>query len=214
MEIFSIFGLISLLFSSQFNQDTTYHQRMDDNYSITDSMIIENYREDLSNQSIFTLDTETFKNDSLNQVIIISLNTDFYRSDIYHFYQNDIPKYLMDYCKEHIQLNRYDIDANKELVEIIKNGMDINSHYFITERGCKVGMTQKEVLNIYGKPLQEKTDDTLKILIWKFYGIEDYIHKKNIPKELVLNYRDFAYTLKIYLKNGLVNFIHINNAIP
>ncbi len=137
----------------------------------------------------------SFSNGSGEQVIVIVTHTDNSRGDTYYFKKNNIVpdmdpfRYLLynDLCtpeREHPKCIKIK-DTKAFLQKSIKYAPPVDDKYFITQKGIKLGMSQDEVIKIYGQPdLKQisKSDKSKATYIWKIDGVIE-VECEEVPLE-------------------------------
>jgi hypothetical protein len=106
----------------------------DDDYPITDEMLREYHDADYKRHVILPDPTAFLKNDKLNQLILVMLSTDYYRSEIDHFYADSIPDDLLKLYSEFVRINNLKADAESKLKSLIKAAKEAPPQYFCVFR--------------------------------------------------------------------------------
>jgi hypothetical protein len=200
-----IYGFANIhVFANELYNDDGYNI----NWEMKKSNIVDSF--DDKRYSFLVDDSSVFKNNRLNETIIIQLHTDLYPSEIFHFYKDNIPKDLLKHYHEFAALNKIDINIADNLNTLIKESREIDERYFTTKMGFKLGMNKSDAINIYGAPHKTEKDKNTSILIWDYFGN----YSTEIIPDSLLSASKFGYTLKVYFQDDIAYFINMSNIIP
>jgi len=163
----------------------------------------------------FSYDKAWFSNDTLKQTLVFELYTDYHRIVTYHFYNNDIPTDLINRMELHIDGGELALDKQKlkDFSGFLKQTTKINSTYFITDKGFRLGDTKQKAIENYGFPDKSLTNNGIEKLEWDFVGDEIYdgipdLKGKSFAKD------SFGYQVVMYYKNGKLIGQILHNDIP
>jgi hypothetical protein len=187
-----------------------------DDYPITDSVFgnDQNGRK-IKVGSVRSLDKCWFSNDSLKQTIIIELYTDHHRMLTYHFYNDHIPPALIQLIgitKENGDTATY---AQKlySFSGFVSKAKKINSYYFTTNKGIKLGDNIEQVQAYYGKAKSFVTTDGITLYQWNFTGDLLYDGKSDLAGGPLAKDSYGHQTMMFFKNNRLIGLI-LQNEIP
>lgn len=182
-----------------------------DDYSITNAMLDDktsgNPARKIQSGSIYSVEKAWFTNDTLNQTIVFVLYTDHYRAITYHFYNNNVPADLIDGIELYENVESTTIMEPTTIKQKLRNfngflnqATRINSRYFVTNKGFRLGDTKQKATKTYGNPDKKSKHDGVEKLQWDFV---------NIP--LV---HSFGHHVVMYFKKGRLIGLILDNDIP
>lgn len=163
--------------------------------------------------NIVSLDKVWYRNDSLQEVLVFELYTDYYRNIIFHFKMNDIPKELLKI----IELNNTDGDTVNQLLKqkffagFIKSAKKITHKFFRSNKGFRLGDSKTEALTLYGKPDKTSRTGNVDKYEWDFVGDAFYDPKKDAGKKVAFGYGH--QTIMFFREEKLIALI-LHNDIP
>jgi hypothetical protein len=145
-----------------------------DDYPITNEIISkigdqsDNFK--LTSGSTISIEQCWFKHS--NQSLIIQLATDYYRYYTYHFNNQDIPNDILYNIGFHTESGQLAEDKNvkKDFNGFLKQSSIIDSKYFQSNLGFKLGSTKKDAIDQYGEPDSVKINDSIEKIEWHFTG--------------------------------------------
>ncbi|SHN41236.1 hypothetical protein SAMN05216311_112215 [Chitinophaga sp. CF418] len=176
-----------------------------DDYPITNVMLDDktsgNPTRKIQSGSIYSDEKVWFTNDTLNQTIVFELYTDHYRGITYHFYNNDVTADLID------RIELYENGEPATIKQKLKNfngflsqATRIDSRYFATNKGFRLGDTKQKATKTYGNPHKKSMHNGVEKLEWDFV---------NIP--LV---HSFGHHIVMYFKKGRLIRLILYNDVP
>lgn len=198
--------------------DTIKRLEVDD-YPLTNKLFLSqsesNQYLELKSGTIISHDKAWFCNDTLNQILVFELYTDYHRLVTYHFYKNDIPIEIINRIELHTKVG--DTATNKQKQNdfngLVKQAISISSKYFTTEKGFRLGDTKQKAIDIYGSPDKKIVNNGIEKIEWEFIGDEFYDGKTNLNgKPLAKN--SFGHSIAMYFKNGKLIGQILFNHIP
>lgn len=190
-----------------------------DDYPITNTMLADKTSNNSSYKKqsglIYAYDKAWFSNDSLKQILVFELYTDYHRMVTYHFYNNNIPNDLIYRMELHIDGGELASEKQKlnDFSGFLKQTAKINSTYFITDKGFRLGDTKQKGIDNYGKPDKSSLSNGIERLEWNFIGDEVY-DKKTDLKGKPLAKDSFGHQIVMYFKNGKLIGQILYNDIP
>jgi hypothetical protein len=160
-----------------------------DDYPISDKMF------DLEKEIIignYGSNCNWFINDTLDEVLVFNLYTDYHRMYTFHFLRNKFP---INFLKE-IPFNSYHKDTSTKYIDektffkYVEKSKKISRNYFVTKSGIYLGEEESKILNKFGKPNKIETFDKFKKLTWgeKTKRIELFFIDKKLASIAI--YRD------------------------
>ncbi len=145
-------------------------------YPVTSDLFSQNQGEyKLKKGRIFSLDKVWFTNVDLNQTLVILLHTDDYRLATYHFLNSDVAEDLINRIELHIK-RKYIFDLvkfrhkKKYLPRFIKSAKIIDSSYFTTTNGLRLGDSKSKILKLYGESDNIAVQNGVEKYEWRFEG--------------------------------------------
>lgn len=189
-----------------------------DDYSVTNKMLAANTSDNsLHKQSgqTFSYDKFWFSNDTLKQTLVFELYTDYHRMATFHFLNNDIPTDLIHRMELHIDSGEPASEQQKlkDFDGYLKQTTKINSSYFITEKGFRLGDTKQKAIETYGKPDKQTITDGIEKLEWMFIG-DTFYDGKTYLKGKPLAENSFGHQVVMYFRNGKLTGQILYNDIP
>ena len=209
MKIFlSLIFLFTISFSNKYI--------IPDDYSVPDSLI-KDLIEEKSDLDLFRLDRVWFKNDSLNQVLIFELYTDYYRMSTYNFNKDFLFDYFLINHNPHrkIKTDKFKNTENKiKFYErFYSNSKDINQSFFKTNNGLSLNQNKDEILNILGNPDKLEKIVDFEYLEWNYDGeLNNTYFGDTLTGTIAKDSWGFSY--KMYFKNNKLIGLIIDNEIP
>ena len=190
-----------------------------DDYPVTNEMLADKTGNNSSYKKqsgqTFSYDKAWFCNDTLKQSLVFELYTDYHRLVTYHFFDNDIPTDLINRMELHIDGGELASDKQKlkDFSGFLKQTTKINSSYFITDKGFRLGDTKQKAVETYGNPDKQTITDGIEKLEWLFIGDTSYDGKTDLKgKPLADN--SFGHQILMYFRNGKLIGQILHNDIP
>ena len=177
-----------------------------DDYPITNAMLAEK-----KNHS----GEVWYGNDTLKQILFFELYTDYHRMVTYHFYSNDIPTDLLNKIKPHVdgEVLATEKQKLKYLTTFLNQIPNINSKYFITEKGFRLGDPKQKAIEIYGNPDTTSMNNGIEKFEWKFIGDIFYDGKTELNGKPVAE-SSFGHQIVMYFRNDKLIAQILVNDIP
>lgn len=176
---------------------------------------IKNSSHKMRSGKTYSYDKVWFRNDTINQTLVFELYTDFHRMLTYHFYNNDMPSDLIKAMELHTDGGDLATESQKlkDFGGFINQSSNINSSYFTTEKGFRLGDAKQKAIETYGKPQKQTTNNGIEKLEWNFIGDQIYEGKVDLKgKPLAKN--SFGHNLVMYFKDGKLIGQILHNDIP
>lgn len=190
-----------------------------DYYPVTNEMLADKISNNSSYKKqsgqTFSYDKMWFSNDTPKQTLVFELYTDYHKLVTYHFLDNDIPNDLINRMELHIDGGELASDKQKlkDFSGFLKQTTKINSSYFITYKGFRLGDTKQKAVETYGNPDNQKITDGIEKLEWLFIGDTSYDGKTDLKgKPLADN--SFGHQILMYFRNGKLIGQILHNDIP
>ena len=202
------------------NISDTIKRLVVDDYPVTNEMFAQ---QRVDNSSTFrkvsglteSLDKVWFGNDTLKQTLVFELYTDYHRLATFNFYNNSFPPDLI----KQIELNTQDGEVvsekqkQKDFQGFLNQTVKINSTYFVSDKGFKLGDNIQKAIKLYGTPDEQTLNNGFEKLVWKFTGDNLYDGKENL-KGKALAQDSYGHQITMFFKgNKLVGQI-LYNDIP
>ena len=190
-----------------------------DDYPILNEMLAEKTSNNSSHNKqsgqTYSYGMAWFSNDTLKQTLVFELYTDYHRMVTYHFYNNDIPTDLINRMELHIDGGELASEKQKlkDFNGFLKQTTKINSTYFITDKGFRLGDTKQKAIDVYGKPDKQSLNVGVEKLEWEFVGDTFYDGKTDL-KGKPLAKDSFGHQIVMYFKNGKLIGQILHNDIP
>lgn len=191
-----------------------------DDYPVTDEMLADktsgqsSYHMKRSGQ-IYTAGKAWFTNDTLNQILVFELYTDYHRMITYHFYNKDVPVGLIDRMELYVE--RGELATMKQKVKwfngFFNQTTKIASSYFATEKGFRLGDGKRKAIEVYGNPHKQSINNGVEELEWNFIGDIFYDRKSDLQgKKLAKD--SFGHHIVMYFKAHRLIGLILYNDIP
>ncbi len=191
-----------------------------DDYPVTFEMMRKQSADNYSSYSktsgkTKSLDKAWFTNDTLKQTLIFELYTDGHRLVTYHFINQDIPSDIIERIELHTNEGQQ-ADKQQKLKDFngfIDQSVKIDSKYFTSNKGLKLGDNKSKAIALYGQPDKETKSNGVERLEWNFVGDILYDGKENLKGKPLAkdNYGHQAY---LFFKNGKLVGQILHNDIP
>lgn len=206
-----------LTFDSIPKKQRTLREIIPDDYPVTNTMFERDYTEknrEPKSGSIYSFDKLWYRNDSLKEVLVFELYTDYYRNIIFHFKSNDIPK---DLIKEMDLTTEEREPAGEKLKEkyfpgFIKLAHKISSKYLRTNKGFRLGDSKGKAIKTYGKPDKISDKEGIEKCEWYYVGDSFYDPKKDAGKKIALS--SYDHQMSMFFRNNILIAIILHNEIP
>ncbi len=190
-----------------------------DDFPVTNGMLADKTSNNSSykKQSGLTssYDKAWFSNDTLKQTLVFELYTDYHRMLTYHFYNDDIPTDLINRMELHIDGGELASEKQKlkDFSGFLTQSTKINSAYFITDKGFRLGDSMQKAINIYGSPDKTSMTNGIEKFEWNFVRDIFYDGKTDLTgKPLAKD--SFGHQIVMYFKNGKLIGQILHNDIP
>ena len=191
-----------------------------DEYPVTYEMIADQKDEKESTYykivgTTLSIDQAWFTNKTRTQTLIFQMYTDGYRSITYHFLNNEFPNELYDKIEFH---TIEDGLASKKQITDDFNGflmlsVKIDSKYFTTSKGLKLGDAKQKILKIYGQPDKRTSNNGIEKFEWSYIGDLLYKGKEDLKGKPLAN-ESYGHQAYLYFKNGKLIAQILYNDIP
>jgi hypothetical protein len=163
----------------------------------------------------YSYDKAWFSNDTLKQTLVFELYTDYHRMVTYLFDRNNIPTDLINRMELNIDGGEPASEKQKlkDFNGFLKQTTQINSTYFITDKGFRLGDTKQKAIDNYGQPDQQSISNGIEKFEWEFIGDTFYEGKTDL-KGKPLAKDSFGHQVVMYFKNGKLIGQILHNKIP
>lgn len=165
--------------------------------------------------AIHSSDKAWFKNNALNQTLVFEMYTDKHRLVTFHFYINDIPNAII----ERMELHNSDgelatLEQKKQSFKgFVNTATKIDSKYFTTDKGLKLGDDKEKALSVYGTPDNRSNVGGVEMLEWDFVGDILYDGKTDL-KGKPLAKDNYGHQATLFFKKNKLIAIILHNDIP
>ncbi|MEM7373120.1 MAG: hypothetical protein AAF587_31140 [Bacteroidota bacterium] len=183
-----------------------------DDYPFTEAELKDGYQPLKTNDCI-SYDNAWFYNDSLEQVILVNLYTDFHKMGIYHFSTQDIPPALLSQLPLHQPNGEWASEQTKQdnLPQMIQQGQALPASFFTSNNGFRIGTHQMEAIHQYGSPHQQSKLGEFELLVWTYQG--DFMAPYTEVHTYPMAQNSFGHQVHMFFKEELlVGMILINDA--
>lgn len=190
-----------------------------DDYPVSNAMLSDKPSNNSSHKKqsgqTYSYDKVWFSNDTLKQTLVFELYTDYHRMVTYHFYSNDIPTDLINSMELHIDGGKLASEKQKlkDFNGFLKQTTKINSTYFITDKGFRLGDTKQKTIDTYGSPDKISISNGIEKFEWSFIGDTFYNGKIDL-KGKPLAKDSFGHQIVMYFRNGKLIGQILHNDIP
>ncbi len=169
----------------------------------------------IASSGVYSYDKAWLRNDSLNEIIVVGLYTDGFRTFYIHFKKQFIIEDLMSYIgltTENGQLaNLSQIKAS--LRGFISKSPVVPSQYFTSSNGIQLGKSKEQVLKVYGIPDNISKKEGIEKYEWHYAGDKQvHVARTKVNKPFAKN--SYGYSIYAYFKDSVLIAHHIQNEIP
>jgi hypothetical protein len=185
-----------------------------DDFPVSDQLLKDNRKK--INIDVTIPDEFVFiKNTTLKQTLAFELYTDLHRYKTYLFYNNEISYELLKLFYFPLTKGKYQtIKERKALFEkISSHAGEINTKYFTSHKGIKLGDSKEKILRLYPAGYTEHESESCngdcEILQWKFTG-ELLDEKENLP----VAQNSFGHEVTMIFENDKLTVLVLTNEIP
>ena len=198
--------------------DTTKRLVVDD-YPVSNAMLSDKTSNNSSYKKqsgqTYSYDKAWFSNDTLKQTLVFELYTEYHRMVTYHFYSKDIPSDLINRMELHIDGGELASEKQKlkDFDGFLKQTTKINSTYFTTDKGFRLGDTKQKAIDTYGNPDKKSISNGIEKFEWSFIGDTFYDGKADL-KGKPLAKDSFGHQIVMYFRNGKLIGQILHNDIP
>jgi hypothetical protein len=189
-----------------------------DDYPVTPNMLTCNDNSSACNikyKDIISVDKVWFTNDTLKQSLVFEMYTDGFRVAIFHFRNNSIPTELIK--KMYLSTADGELASDKQKLENFKGfiplARKINSSYFTSYKGFKLGDSKEKVIKVYGKPDAIKSKNGFEEYEWDFIGDILYDGKEKLKRNRLAK-DNYGHQSTMYFKNNKLVGLLLYNDIP
>lgn len=187
-----------------------------DDYPVTDEMFgyVDNARE-IKSGPIRSLDKAWFSNDTLSQTLVFELYTDYHRMVTFHFFNNSIPKEIIERIELHTDQGEIASEKQKEffLKGFLNAAKRINRSYFTTNKNIKLGDKKVNALKIYGKPDKISKSGNVETYEWNLTGDLLYDGKANLMGKPLAKH-NYGHQVLMFFENDKLMGTILFNDIP
>jgi hypothetical protein len=197
----------------------------EDNYVIPDDYpltceMVQSSSVDNNFHGIYSLRTAWFRNNTLNQVLVIELGTDCGRDGIFHCYSDfRLPHFLgqIHFGKHRtrgVLVQADDHSIVRVFGNFIKSAKAISQSSFRSNKGIALGMRKDNAIKYYGKPDSEFVSEGIAVKRWDFAGDPHLGPIDKAPKIITKRYgkNSFGYHVEMYFRqDSLVAMILMND---
>jgi hypothetical protein len=199
--------------------DTTVKLIVDD-YPITNEMFAKQIADNSSTYKktsglTQSLDKVWFGNDTIKQTLVFELYTDNHRLITYHFYNKELPDDLIKQIELHTTDGEIATEKQKQkdFQGFLFQAEKINSVFFVSGNGFKLGDNKGKIIKIYGNADEHTINNGFEKLVWKFIGDNLYSGKQNLKgKPLVKD--SYGHQVIMYFKENKLAGQILYNDIP
>ena len=208
--------LLMVLFVSEVcGQADTLYKIIPDDYPVTNKMLEPEVHHRESGE-ITDGEGGWFSNDTLKETLVFVLHTDYFRNVTYHFLNSDIPPGIIKRMQLHIIGT--DNLASDELRKKYFKGFltqttKIETFYFTTNKGFKLGDSKEKAFRIYGNPDKAEIESGIEKYEWDFIG-EDFYDGKTDLKGKPLAKNSFGHQTVMFFRDNKLIGIIFHNDIP
>lgn len=187
-----------------------------DDYPITEEMLREN-KYNLSSGDLTNFEQLWFINDSLQQLIIITIGTDYYRMGVSHFYIHDALQ-LMDQLNLNFQNKAHNAATKKEIAKdwdgFVKQAKNTASAYFTSNKDIKLGDSLQKIIRIYGLADSTSTKNGITRCQWTYNGDTPVDWDSTLPAERPIAKNSFGHGIVMLFKDDKLVAQVLFNDIP
>ncbi|MGL4597601.1 MAG: hypothetical protein ACRCYO_08740 [Bacteroidia bacterium] len=186
-----------------------------DNYPITEAMLREN-RKAVYKKTLKTYDDILFIDSTSKQFILFSLGTDYHVSVIFHFYYASLPLLVNErlpiYFRNGSMINKR--SKRRKADESAPLGKKIAPHYFISEKGIRLGNSKQKLIQLYGLPDSTSTHEEIEYCEWNYEGDILYPDNKKHLNNPHLAKNSFGHQVSLFFKHEKLVGIILTNHEP
>jgi len=190
-----------------------------DDYPVTDDMLDDKTSNNSSypkqSGGIHSFDKAWFTNDTFQETAVFEMYTDKHRLVTFHFYNDDIPDALIHRMELHVNGELASFEQKKKNFKGFMNlATKIDSKYFTTYKGFKLGDSKNKALKVYGKPDSVSTKDGVEKLYWDFFGDVALYDNTFHPAGKPLAKNSFGHQITMFFRNNKLIGLIFHNDIP
>ncbi len=183
-----------------------------DNYPVTDKML-GNPTADrpVTTAHLRSENTAWFTNDSLQQTLMFILFSDNSRIVTACFDQNNVPGEVFS-KRDFSDNNNYPASKEDRLLyyrEFFSSAKKIDTKYFISNMGFKIGDSKEKAIKKYGKPDSIRVVEGFDQYFWNPAGAQ--ITRQNVPEKDLLLIDEKKQFITMYFKNNKLATIILDN---
>lgn len=191
-----------------------------DDYPVTDDMInqqsVDGSFSFLKTSGLTkSYDKAWFTNENRQQTLIFEIYTDGHRLVTFHFYTHNILPDIIKAIELHNNQNGLATYAQKlkDFKGFLNQAVKIDTQYFTSDKGLKLGDPPSKALAIYGTPHQKMVNKGVEKLVWHYVGDLLYDGKENL-KGKPLAKHNYGHHATLYFKEGRLIAQILYNEIP
>ena len=164
---------------------------------------------------IRSLDKNWFFNDSLQQVLVFELYTDYHRLVTYHFLKHDVPAEIIKNMEFTLDNGEPATFKQKQagFMSFIAKSQKINAGYFTSNKGFALDDSKEKILGVYGKPDKTGMADGVERYEWDYTGDLLYDGKSDLKGKLLAKNSYGHHAILFFRNNKLIGQI-LHNDIP
>jgi hypothetical protein len=166
----------------------------------------------------FIVDQAWFVNDTIKQVLVISIATDLHRMQLFSFsYDEFSPIFLNEIAIYKSNQGISDLIENPRKQSLIPLFIDSARKapviYFKTHKGFSLGDCKEKAIKVYGNPHTAVTVNSIEKLTWEYDGDGEDPNFKVADNKLIAN-NSFGNTVVMYFRNNRLIGLSLFNEIP
>lgn len=185
-----------------------------DNYPVTDKMFGKGTGDrPFKTKHLISDNTAWFTNDSLKQTLNFILSSDNDRLVTCCFDNNNTPNEVVTKWDVRYEKGNTALEEDKLLYykEFYTKAPNINSKYFTSNKGFKLGDPKEKAIKQYGKPDSVKTVEGFEKYYWNPIGAQITQKEQNVSEKDLLLIDEKKQFIIMYFKNNKLATVIFNN---
>jgi hypothetical protein len=138
-----------------------------DGYHVPKEML-KNSSHSIESKDLVSYDKSWLSNDSLGETLVFDVYTDYYTLNSFHFLNEEMPPALLEKMELHLKSGEIATTEQKNISigGLISKATKINSSFFVTQKGLKLGDAKQKITAMYGNPDRTSVSKGIEACEW------------------------------------------------